>query len=138
MVPSVEEIEEYLQALEETVFTSLSTVTPDLPNFREAIHRLWVDISRYGPPGLSSTFPEIHIPGLGEFEVPPPPPPPPPKSWIDQAADWAGENPWTVSGITVGFVGAGLLAGYGAMHMKQARLRRLKASTAERRQVVGE
>ncbi|KII89116.1 hypothetical protein PLICRDRAFT_175346 [Plicaturopsis crispa FD-325 SS-3] len=137
-VPTAEDIENYLESLEEFVASSLSQVTPHLPNVREAAHRLWLDISRYGPAGLGASFKDMHIPGLGEFEVPPPPPPPPPKSWVERTADWAGQNPWKASGITIGVVGVGLFAGYTAVQARYAHVRRLKALAANhnRRAVV--
>jgi hypothetical protein len=138
MVPSIEEVEEYLASLEGVLFSSLSAVTPDLPDIRESIDRLWLDVSRYGPSGFNH-LKDIHIPGLGEFEVPPPPPAPPiQKSWVENSADWACENPWKASGIATGVIGAGLLVGYGVIHAKKVHLRNLKAVLAERRQVVGE
>jgi hypothetical protein len=129
----VEEIEDYLESLEDFLASSI----PDLPNVREAVHRLWLDVSRFGPQSLPS-LPDIHVPGLGAFEVPPPPPPPPPKSWFEESLDLVRLYPWTFGGIVVGVAGASLLVGYGSMH-KHARLRRVKTvtnTTTERRQVV--
>jgi hypothetical protein len=135
---TVEQIEEYLDSLEEVLFSSLSAATPDLPNVREVVNRLWLDISRYGP-GIP--VPEVNLSALGDFEVPPPPPPPPPPpSWMDSSTNWISQNPRKASGIIVGVVGAigaGLLAGNGTIYMKTAKVRRLKAITNERRQVVG-
>lgn len=139
MVPSVDEIEEYFQSLEYFLIDSLAAASPDLPNIGEAIHRLWVDISRFGPPGLPS-FPDIHVPGLGAFEVPPPPPPPPPpRTLIEKAGDWIIEHPWKSSGIAVTVLGAGLLAGYTTYRITHYRKRRLRSTTVtpEKRQVVG-
>ncbi|KDQ60890.1 hypothetical protein JAAARDRAFT_55627 [Jaapia argillacea MUCL 33604] len=135
MSSTLDQVHSYLESVEDLVFSSLAGVAPDLPNVREAVHRLWADVTRYGPP----QFPEIHLPGLGDFEIPPPPPPPPPpKSWWDHSADWVGEHPRTAAGIAVGAVGAGLLAGYGSVYMRRsARMRRAQALSAnERRQVV--
>lgn len=139
MVPSVDEIEEYFQSLEHFLIDSLAAASPDIPNIREAVNRLWVDISRFGPPGLSS-FPEIRVPGLGAFEVPPPPPPPPPpRSLIEKASDWFVEHPWKSSGIAVTVLGVGLLAGYTTYRMTHYHKRRLRSTTVtpEKRQVVG-
>ncbi|KAH7926637.1 hypothetical protein BV22DRAFT_1032635 [Leucogyrophana mollusca] len=140
MVPTVDEIEEYFESLERFVSDSLAAASPDLPNIREAVHRLWVDISRFGPPGFAS-FPDIHVPGLGAFEVPPPPPPPPPpKSLLDKTGDWVGAHPWVTSGLVVTALGAGLLAGYSSVFMRNTHRRRAKASTSaaasEKRLVV--
>lgn len=139
MVPSIDEVEEYFQSLERFLTDSLVVASPALPNIREAVHRLWVDISRFGPPGLSS-FPDIHVPGLGAFEVPPPPPPPPPpRTLVEKAGDWIIENPWKSSSIAVtALVGAGLLAGYTTFHMTHAHKRRVRSTTVtpEKRQVV--
>lgn len=139
MVPSIDEIEEYFQSLEHFLIDSLAAASPDIPNIREAVNRLWVDISRFGPPGLSS-FPDIRVPGLGAFEVPPPPPPPPPpRSLIEKASDWIIEHPWKSSGIAVTVLGVGLLAGYTTYRMTHYHKRRLRSTTVtpEKRQVVG-
>lgn len=136
MIPTVEELESYLESLEDVIQYSFSaTGISDLPNLREAVNRLWVDISRYGP-GIPA-FPE-GIPGLGDFEVPPPPAtPPPPKSWIDKSSAWVEKNPWSAAGIATGVVGAGLLTGYGAFYLKNLKIQKLKAIAAERRKVIG-
>jgi hypothetical protein len=134
MIPTVEEIEDYLQSIEGLFYSTVYSATPDLPNFREAVHRLWIDVSRYGP-GLPASFPEI--PGLGVFEVPPPPPPVP-KSWLEGSTHWVGTHPWTTSGIVVGALGAGLLVSYGVYRMKEAGITKIRAVSKERRQVVGE
>jgi hypothetical protein len=128
-------MEEYLESIEDFLFSA----TPDLPNVREAVHRLWLDVSRFGPQNLPS-LPDIHVPGLGAFEVPPPPPPPPPRSWLENSADWVSLHPWAVGGIVASVTGASLLVGYSSMH-RHARFKRVKAiatATAERRQVIGE
>ncbi|KIM79608.1 hypothetical protein PILCRDRAFT_823146 [Piloderma croceum F 1598] len=126
----MEEIEEYLENLEDLLLSA----TPDLPNVREAVHRFWLDVSRFGPQSLHS-LPDIHVPGLGAFEVPPPPPPPPPKSWLENSADWVSLHPWTV---VAGVAGASLLVGYSSVH-RHARFKRVKAAsstTPERKQVI--
>ena len=136
MFPSVHQIEEVLESLEDIVYASLSAATPDLPRVRETFDRLWDDVSRFGP-----NLPDIHVrvPGLGDFHVPPPPPPPPPKSMVEKLIDWCQENPWTVLGVGVG---AGLLVGYGShkyrVHRRQ-RVRHISTTSIprERRQVVG-
>ena len=137
MFPSVQQIEEVLESLEDIVYASLSAATPDLPRVRETFDRLWDDVSRFGP-----NLPDIHVrvPGLGDFHVPPPPPPPPPpKDMVEKLIDWCQENPWTVLGVGVG---AGLLVGYGSHKYRARRRQRVRhISTAsvpcERRQVVG-
>ncbi len=139
IIPTVEQIEDYLESLEELFYSSLSASTPDLPNVREAINRLWEDVSRFGPQALPP-LPDIKIPGLGPFEVPPPPPPPPPpKAPLEMLADWAESRRWTIAAVGLGAIGIGVLAGVGKFHLKRkAGLRKLKASaTQERRQVVG-
>lgn len=137
MIPTQEEIESYLESAEEFLFSSVSSVTNEIPNVREAAQRLWLDLSRYGPASLSS-LQDIHIPGLGNFEVPAPPPPPPPKSWLEESTVWCGQHPWKTSGIVVGVIGVGLLAGYVFIQTRYEVIRRMKASSAnERRQVVG-
>jgi hypothetical protein len=137
MFPSVQQIEEVLESLEDIVYASLSAATPDLPRVRETFDRLWDDVSRFGP-----NLPDIHVrvPGLGDFHVPPPPPPPPPpKGMVEKLIDWCQENPWTVLGVGVG---AGLLVGYGShkyrVHRRQ-RVRHISTTSIprERRQVVG-
>lgn len=138
MTPSIDEVEEYFQSLERFLTNSLAAASPGLPNIREAVHRLWVDISRFGPPGLPS-FPDIHVPGLGAFEVPPPPPPPPsPRTLVEKAGDWIVEHPWKSSGVAVVALGAGLLAGYTTFRITHAHKRRVRSTTVtpEKRQVV--
>ncbi|KAG6917936.1 hypothetical protein DXG01_000374 [Tephrocybe rancida] len=132
---TVDQIEEYLQSLEEYFFSSLSTATTDLPNIHEAVNRLWVDISRYGP-GMPN-FTE-HLPALGDFQVPPPPPPPPPvhRSLIGGSTGFVKKHPWILGTITVGVLGTSLLAGYGAFHKRRRNHYRVKTQSNERRQVV--
>jgi hypothetical protein len=134
---TVEKIEEYLESVEEYVFSSLSVATVNLPNVHEAVNRLWLDISRYGP-GMS-TFSDMHIPTLGDFQVPPPPPPPPPPhlTLLSRSADWLARHPWTTSTVVIGMAGAGLLVGYKAMDTRKINKYRTKALTSERQQVVG-
>ena len=137
---SVEAIEEYLDAVQEYFFSSLSVVTNGLPNVHEAVNRLWVDISRYGP-GMPA-FPDVHIPTLGDFQVPPPPPPVPkpvPSSCITRSLEWVGNHPWKASGLVLGVLGAGFLAGYHntASTRVGRRYNHKNVSTSERKQVVG-
>lgn len=143
IIPTAEQIEDYLDSLEEMFFSSLSAATPDLPNVREAIQRLWEDVSRFGPQALPPLS-DIHLPSLGTFEVPPPPPPPPPpRSFIESSTDWFAEHKWTSASVGLGLViGAGLLTAYGSGYYRP-KLRRSKTRatsanpTNERRQVVG-
>ncbi|KIJ10508.1 hypothetical protein PAXINDRAFT_164271 [Paxillus involutus ATCC 200175] len=137
MVPTIDELERYFESVEYFVSESLAAVSPDLPNIREAVNRLWVDISRFGPPSFPS-LPDIHVPGLGAFEIPPPPPPPPPKSFINKAGDWIIQHPWITSGMVISALGAGLLAGYSTVHTRSVHRRRIKIAAAqpEKRQVV--
>ena len=137
---SVEAIEEYLDAVEEYFFSSLSVVTNGLPNVHEAVNRLWVDISRYGP-GMPA-FPDVHVPTLGDFQVPPPPPPVPepvPSSCITRSLEWAGNHPWKASGLVFGVLGAGFLAGYHNTSSTRVgrRYNHKNISTSEPKQVVG-
>lgn len=139
IIPTVEQIEGYLESVEELFYTSLSASTPDLPNVREVINRLWEDVSRFGPQALPPLS-DIKIPGLGPFEVPPPPPPPPPpKSPFEMLTDWAGGHRWTIAAVGIGIVGVGVAAGFGRLHYKsRVGMRKVKASgNQERRQVVG-
>ncbi|KAL0573406.1 hypothetical protein V5O48_008554 [Marasmius crinis-equi] len=131
---NMDKIEEYLESLEELIYSSLDAASPGA--IRETINQLWADISRYGP--SLPNIPEVRLPGLGDFEVPPPPPPPPPSSWYERSLDWAEKHPWTTRGIVAGVVGGGLLAGYGGVYMRAVRARKaLRTSTSsERRQVV--
>ena len=73
VLPTIEQIEDYLESVEELVVSSLSAATPDLPKVSEAINRLWQDVLRHSPQAVPAS-----LKGLGAFEVPPPPPPPPP------------------------------------------------------------
>lgn len=135
---TVEKMEEYFESIEEYFFSSLSAATTDFPNVHEAVNRLWLDISRYGP-GMP-TFPDMHLPSLGDFQVPPPPPPPPPPphlSWLSKSADWFGRHPWTTSAMVIGIAGTGLLVGYSTIDTKKRNKYRMKTQTTERQQVVG-
>ena len=76
-VPTVENIEAYLQHVEEIVVASISQAAPDMPSVKQVFQRLHEDIARFWPQSLSQ-LPDIKLPNLGPFEVPPPPPPPPP------------------------------------------------------------
>ena len=137
VMETLDKIEELFASLEEQVFSSLSAV--GLPSFHEVTDRLWIDISRYGP-GLPA-FPEVHIPSLGDFQIPPPPPPPPasPASqWLEKSSNWIGKHPWKTLGIFISLAG---LAGYivtQARRKELHRLRRQQVKSSARRQVVGE
>ena len=139
VLPTIEQIEDYLKSVEELVVSSLSAATPDLPRVSEAIHRLWQDVLRHSPQAVPAT-----LKGLGAFEVPPPPPPPPPpKSFFEDAADWVADHPWTIAGLGVSVLGAGLLVGYASPRLRhKTRVGGRKHATAvantERRQVIGE
>ncbi|THH17127.1 hypothetical protein EW146_g3643 [Bondarzewia mesenterica] len=133
-MPLVDGIQDYFESAENYVHASLSAVSAEMPMISEALHRLWVDVSRFGP-----TLPDIRLPGLGDFEVPapPPPPPPPPQSLWDKSAEWISEHPWKASSLGVGIAGVGLLVGYGNVRARRnARLRRRVHASGERRQVV--
>ena len=143
--PTVENIEDFLQHVEEVVVTTVSSATADMPSVREAIQRLWEDIDRFGPWQSLPPLPEIKIPNLGSFEVPPPPPPPPvPRGIITRSADWVGAHPWKTAFIGIGLVGAGVAVGYGGLYLRHyTRVRKVRTASgthagAERRQVVGE
>ncbi|KAF8226776.1 hypothetical protein L208DRAFT_1393274 [Tricholoma matsutake] len=130
---TIENIEEYLESVENYFFSSLSAATTDMPNVQEAVNRLWLDISRYGP-----GMPEIHLPSLGNFQVPPPPPPPPPPphlTWLSRSADCIGRHPWTTSAVVIGVAGAGLLLVYRTIGATKRNKYRIK-TTSERQQVV--
>lgn len=139
---TLDKIEEYLASVEEYFFSSLSAVAHGLPDVHEVANRLWIDISRYGP-GLPA-FPEVHIPSLGDFQVPPPPPPPPAPPatrWLEKSSDWIAKHPWKTTGIVVSAVGTSLLVGYGITHTRRRghqRLRAQQTKSTDRRQVVGE
>jgi hypothetical protein len=130
MIPTMDEIEEYFEIIEDFVLSSIS------PNVREAAHRMWDDIARYGPSGLPS-FQDVRVRGLGDFQIPPPPPPVPPKTWFEASTDWIGDHPWQASGIVLGVIGAGMLVGYRAVHAQHERVIKIKSISKERRQVVG-
>ena len=139
VLPTVEQIEDYLESVEELIVSSLSAATPDLPKVSEAIHRLWQDVLRHSPQAVPAS-----LKGLGAFEVPPPPPPPPPpRTFWENSAEWVADHPWTTAaGIGVGVVGAGLLVGYAHPRIKhRARVgvrKHAPAASTERRQVIGE
>lgn len=146
---SLEKIEEYFHTAEGYFYSSVSAVTENLPDVHHVANKLWIDISRYGP-GLPA-FPEVHMPSLGDFQVPPPPPPPPPVQVLPHGlvwslVDWSCENPKKASGIVVGVVGTGLLIGYratrrsarGQPRSRVPSQRAAAAQSGERRQAVGE
>ncbi|THU84909.1 hypothetical protein K435DRAFT_783587 [Dendrothele bispora CBS 962.96] len=128
----MDKLEEYLEALEELIYTSLDAASPD--NVKERLNQLWLDITRYGP--AIPHLPDVRIPGLGDFDVPPPPPPPPPRTWTEKTFEWIDNHPWKTGGIVAGVVGVGLLVGYGGVYYRFVRTRRLKTTSNERRQVV--
>ncbi|TFY58770.1 hypothetical protein EVG20_g8026 [Dentipellis fragilis] len=131
-MPFTDNIQEYIEYVEERVHTSIHAVAGEMPMIQEAIHRLWVDVSRFGP-----ALPELHLPSLGEYEVPPPPPPPPPPltAW-ERGVEWAGAHPWKVAGLGIGVVGVGLLVGYSGVRFKSRRRVRKTQASSERRKVV--
>ena len=140
-MPSLDNVEEYIAFVEEYFFSSVTAVSRGFPDVHEAMNQLWIDISRYGP-GMPA-FPEVHIPTLGDFQVPPPPPPPPrmPTSLIEQSTAWIGRHPWKTSSIIVGAVGAGLLVGYRDFWSRRRHVYATSiktSSSVERRQIVGE
>jgi len=134
---TLDKIEELFASLEAQLFSSFSAV--GLPSFHDVTDRLWIDISRYGP-GLPA-FPEVHIPSLGDFQIPPPPPPPPASlasRWLEKSSNWVGKHPWKTLGIFMSLAG---LAGYivtQARRKELYRLRRQQPKSSTRRQVVGE
>jgi len=139
MMPTIDEVEQYFEAVERQVAEALAAASFDFPNVREAINRLWIDITRYGPPGITS-LPEVHGGRLGPFEVPPPPPSTPlPKSLSEKTSDWLKEHPWIVSGVVLSAVGVGLFAGYYVLSTRHPSRSRIKptAMVSEKRQVVG-
>jgi len=139
MVPTIDELEQYFDYVERLVMDTVAAASPDLPNIQETLNRLWLDISRFGPPGLPS-LPDIHVPGLGAFEVPPPPPPPPPpKSLFENAGDCIVRHPWIASGMVISALGAGLLVGYGVVRTKSLKQKRVRVTSpqSEKRQAVG-
>ncbi|EKM55038.1 uncharacterized protein PHACADRAFT_255364 [Phanerochaete carnosa HHB-10118-sp] len=142
-LPTVENIEAYLQYVEEVVVSAVSQTAPDMQSVRQVMQRLQEDLARFWPSSLPQ-LPEIKLGNLGPFEVPPPPPPPPPpRGYFERSADWVAAHPWKTAGIGIGIVGAGLLVGYGGIYYAgSSRVRRPRTNDAaqdgERRQVVGE
>ncbi|KAI0807956.1 hypothetical protein C8Q74DRAFT_1190051 [Fomes fomentarius] len=137
VLPTIEQIEDYLETVEQLVLSSLSAATPDLPKLSEAINRLWQDVLRHSPQAVPAS-----LKGLGAFELPPPPPPPPPpKGFWESTVDWVADHPWTTASISVGFIGAGLLVGYTHPRIRHrtrvgARKHPAAATSSERRQVI--
>lgn len=139
MVPTIDELEQYFDYVEHVVADALTAASADLPTIQETMNRLWLDISRFGPHRLPS-LPDIHVPGLGTFEVPPPPPPPlPPKPWISNAGDYVVQHPWITSGMVVSALGVGVLVGCGAVRTRSLKRRRANifSPKPEKRQAVG-
>jgi hypothetical protein len=131
-LPLSEDIQEYLDSIEDYIYVSFSSARAEMPNIQEALNRLWADVARFGP-----AIPDIRLPVLIEVPPPPPPPPSPPpsSSILENVTGWAAENPWKASSV----VGIGLLVGYNAYHARaQAKLhKRPHTTNHERRQVVG-
>ena len=133
MVPSREQIEEYLNELDEWAWRTLQSAAADVPSLNAIANRIWTDIGRFGPPQL---------PGLGVFEIPPSPPPPPPEPNIwERSGDWVVTHRWKALGLGICFVvGSGLLAGYVRSRMRTTRLRaKTRSSTRrkDRKEVAG-
>lgn len=135
MVPSRDEIEEYLGALDEWVSSSLHAATSDIPSLNAIANRIWADLGRFGPP-------HIQVPSLGIFDVPPPPPPPLPElTWLEKTGDWILNHRWKA--LTLGIcvvVGSGLLVGYASAKVRRAKVRSRRkkegVKPADRKQVV--
>ncbi|KAG6899417.1 hypothetical protein C0993_010454 [Termitomyces sp. T159_Od127] len=128
----METVEEYLQSAEEYFFSSLSAATTDFITIHDAVNRLWLDISRYGPPIPA-------LPALGDFQLPPPPPPPTPQlqpSLFEASAHCASKHPWIIGSLAVGILGTGLLAGYTTVRIRRRNHHRVKLQSNDRRQVV--
>ncbi len=130
MLPTQEQVEEYLSSLADYV----SQIPGQLPNFSELGEKVLEDIRRFGPlPSLPSVG---NIPGLGAFEVPAPPPPPvtlppPDTPWYD------GKRRWFIAATVVGTAGAGLwFASAWRHHHRRRRFHSEKLPP--RREVVGE
>ncbi|KAL5529343.1 hypothetical protein ACEPAG_5328 [Sanghuangporus baumii] len=121
-VPTREQFDNYIASVEELIVSSYDFVT-DLDAINDSVQRLWMHVSRFGPPEM----PDIRLPSLGRFEVPAPPPPPPPppptSAWYEDLTDWASRNKRLIGAMCVGAVGAGLLAGYSASTYARARAR---------------
>ena len=127
---SLDKVEEYLQYVE----VKLHSAWSDLPDVRDALDRLWQDVSRYGPQLPKN----VRVPGLGDFEVPaPPPPPPPPPAWSERAVGWVERHPYGAAGAVVAVAAGGLIVGYGPAYARSLRAARRREETQERRQVVG-
>src|ERR1700753_2710056 len=110
MVPTREEIEEYLNALDEWVSTSFHAATSDIPSLHTIANRIWTDLGRFGPPS-------IQVPGLGIFDVPPPPPPPVPEmTWLERSGSWiVGHKLKAICFV----LGSGLLVGYASAKLRR-------------------
>src|ERR1700761_1121154 len=130
MMPTKEEIEEYLNSLDEWVSNSLHAATSDIPSLNSIANRIWVDLGRFGAPSLQ-------VPGLGIFDVPPPPPPVQELSWLERTGAWVSTNRWK----TLCFVlGSGLLVGYASTKIRRSRVRIKKRNTSralQRKDVAG-
>ncbi|KAF8682568.1 hypothetical protein RHS04_02339 [Rhizoctonia solani] len=104
VIPSFEEINAHIEAMEEFVASHLPNA-PDLPPVLSQVWgRIHDDLMRFGPPSMPA-FPAIT--GIREVfvEVPPSPHPPVTRVPVGQkASSW-----WSVLGVALG---SGLLAGY--------------------------
>lgn len=131
----MDKIEEFLESLEDTLYSSLNAATPDIARVQERLGQAWTNLTRYGPVGMPQLM--DHLPSLGDFEVPPPPPPPPPPAtWYESSVGWIEKHPWQAGGVVVGVAGAGLLVGYGGIYTRTLKARSAKDASG-RRHVVG-
>ena len=141
-VPSREQFDNYISSVEELIISSYEFVT-DVDAINDSVHRLWMHVSRFGPPEM----PDLNLRGLGRFEVPPPPPPPllplASPTWYEEIGHWASRNKVLVGSVCIGAAGAGLLAGYSVSSYRKARMRTrnaqkvLGSSLSNRRLLVG-
>jgi hypothetical protein len=133
MVPSREQIEEYLNELDEWAWRTLQSAAADIPNLHTVANRIWADLGRFGPP-------QIPIPGLGVFDIPPPSPPPELTVW-EKTGNWIVGHRWKAFGIGLCVVlGSGLLAGYANSRWRARRVRsktKTSGKKKERKEVAG-
>jgi hypothetical protein len=137
-LPTRDQIEDYVESIEEYIATSFTTVAPDISGLTDAINRLWFEVTRYGPPELPTLQ---DIPGLGNFEIPPPRPlPPPPElTWLEKAQEWMSKHRVTTLVVSVGL---GFAVAYGAVSLHsrlhaRAGGKRVRGEGLPRRKVVG-
>ncbi|CAE6437259.1 unnamed protein product [Rhizoctonia solani] len=110
IIPTFEEVNAHIEAVEEFVASHLPNV-PDLPPVLSQVWgRIHEDLMRFGPPSMPAL--PASITGIRDVFVEVPPSSHRPVTRIpvgQKASSWLSRNKWSVLGVALG---SGLLAGY--------------------------